>query len=247
MPRQARRVSNNGIYHIILRGNNQQQIFEDPDDYLKFIEILKECKKISEYQIFAFCLMGNHIHLLIKPTKENLEKILKRIGIRYVYWYNRKYNRVGHLFQDRFKSESVDADRYFLTVLRYIHQNPVKAGISNINYKFSSYNDYIRMTHEELTDVDFLFDMINRKNFIAFNNVLNDDACMEYKSQNFRMNDEKAKEIITDISGIKTLNEFQALDATKRDENMQLLKNYGFPIKQICRLTGISRGVIQRA
>lgn len=247
MPRQAREISSKGIYHIMLRGNNQQQIFEDQDDNLRFIGILKECKKISEYQIFAFCLMGNHVHLVIKPNKENLDKIFKRIGIRYVCWYNRKYNRIGHLFQDRFKSETVNDNRYLLTVVRYIHQNPVKAGLSNINYKFSSYNDYIRKTENRLTDVGFLFDIINRNNFIDFNNVYSDDACLEYKPHNSRMNDEKAKEIIAEITGIATLNGFLTLDATKRDEKIQLLKNYGFPIKQISRLTGISRGVIQKA
>ena len=88
--------------------------------------------------------MGNHIHLLIKPEKEPLEQVFKRIGGRYVYWYNVKYQRVGHLFQDRFKSEPVEDDSYFLTVIRYIHQNPVKAGLcKNIkDYKYSSYAEY---------------------------------------------------------------------------------------------------------
>ena len=131
MPRQARRLSESGIYHIMLRGINRQQIFEDPEDYDKFIDVLKACKEVSGFEIYAYCLMGNHIHLLIKPDKEPLELIFKRIGSRYVYWYNWKYNRTGHLFQDRFKSEPVDSDEYFLTVLRYIHCNPVKSGLTD--------------------------------------------------------------------------------------------------------------------
>jgi REP element-mobilizing transposase RayT len=73
--------------------------------------------------------MGTHVHLLIKEETEALGKIMKRIGVRYVYWYNRKYERSGHLFQDRYKSEPVDDDGYFMTVLRYIHQNPRKSGL----------------------------------------------------------------------------------------------------------------------
>ena len=96
----------------------------------KFLQILKECKAISECKLLAYCLMGNHFHLLIKIENESLEQVFKRICGRFVYWYNTKYQRVGHLFQDRFKSEPVENDAYLLTVIRYIHQNPVKAGIS---------------------------------------------------------------------------------------------------------------------
>lgn len=129
MPRQARKKSESGIYHIMLRGINQQQIFEDREDYEKFLEILKDCKAICEFKLFAYCLMGNHIHLLIQEGTESLEQVFKRLCGRFVYWYNVKYRRVGHLFQDRFKSEPVDSDDYFFTVQRYIHQNPIKAGL----------------------------------------------------------------------------------------------------------------------
>lgn len=143
MPRQARGLSESGIYHIMLRGINQQQIFEDEEDSHKYLEILKTCKTISKFKIFAYCLMGNHIHLLIKIEKENLELIFKRIGARFVYWYNWKYQRNGHVFQGRFKSEPVEDDRQLLAIIRYIHRNPLKSGLGNLNYKYSSYNKYI--------------------------------------------------------------------------------------------------------
>ena len=110
MPRQARRKSESGIYHVMLRGINKQVIFEDEEDSLKFLETLKNYKAISGYKIFAYCLMSNHIHLLLKVEKENLDLIIKRIASSYVYWYNWKYHRSGHLFQDRFKSEPVEDD-----------------------------------------------------------------------------------------------------------------------------------------
>ena len=96
MPRQARKKSSSGIYHIMLRGINQQQIFEDSEDFNKFLQVLKDSKAISEFKIFAYCLMGNHIHLLIQEQKEPIEQIMKRIATRFVYWYNIKYQRVGH-------------------------------------------------------------------------------------------------------------------------------------------------------
>lgn len=82
---------------------------------------------VSGYKVFAYGLMSNHIHILIKAEKEEPNLIMKRIACSYVYWYNSKYYRNGHLFQDRFRSEPVETDEYFLTVLRYIHQNPIKA------------------------------------------------------------------------------------------------------------------------
>jgi REP element-mobilizing transposase RayT len=81
-------------------------------------------------QICAYCLMKNHVHLLIRIGQEDLQHFMRKVGAKYVYWYNWKYDRVGGLFQDRYKSEPVEDDGYFLTVLRYIHQNPVKAGRS---------------------------------------------------------------------------------------------------------------------
>ena len=88
----------------MLRGINKLQIFEEKEDYEKFLEVLKSCKAISEFKLYAYCLMGNHIHLLIKKGKESLETIFKRIGGKFVYWYNVKYQRVGHLFGDEITS-----------------------------------------------------------------------------------------------------------------------------------------------
>jgi len=109
----------------MLRGINRQQIFEDAEDCYKFLTILREYKGICEYSVYAYCLMGNHIHLLLKEGTESLEQVFKRVCGKFVYWYNSKYQRVGHLFQDRFKSEPVDSQEYLQTVLRYIHQNDV--------------------------------------------------------------------------------------------------------------------------
>ena len=98
MPRQARKKSKSNIYHIILRGINRQIIFEDSEDYTKFIETLDRYKTVSGYNVFAYCLMSNHIHMLIKAEKEEPDLIMKRIAGSYVYWYNSKYYRNGHLF-----------------------------------------------------------------------------------------------------------------------------------------------------
>lgn len=191
--------------------------------------------------------MGNHIHLLIKEEKEPTEKIFKRICSRYVYWYNVKYQRVGHLFQDRFKSEPVENDSYFLTVIRYIHQNPVKAGLcKNIkDYKYSSYAEYI--SNSQIVDTDFVFDMISKKEFEQYNNTENEDRCLEINDKpKIRVTDEQAKKIIEKYSKCKNASEFQKLDTVNRDEFIAIFKQKGLSIRQISRLTGVSYGIVRK-
>ena len=247
MPRQARKKSSIGIYHIMLRGVNQQQIFEDQEDCDKFLQVLKDCKAISEFKIFAYCLMGNHIHILLQETKEPIELLMKRIATRFVYWYNIKYRRAGHLFQDRFKSEPIENDAYFLTVLRYIHQNPVKAGIcKNIAaYENSSYNEYFK--NSDLVDSDFVFDIIAKEDFAAFNNEEVFDACLDVEDKpKIKVTDEQAKKIIEKISKCKNVADFQALDIKIRDKYLKRLRESGLSIRQISRLTGVSFNIVRK-
>jgi len=248
MPRNARVKSESGIYHIMLRGINQQLIFEDEEDNRKFLEILNDCKAVSGYKLFAYCLMGNHIHLLIKVEKEELEQIFKRIGGRYVYWYNGKYSRVGHLFQDRYKSEPVETDDYFLTVLRYIHQNPVNANISKKvdGYLWSSYNEYINPKVGQLTDIGFVLEMIGKTEFVRFNNQVNEDKCLELEEKKFRLTDEQAKKEMAKISKCDNSSEFQELDIKKRDKFIKAFKENDMSVRQISRLTGVNFGIIRK-
>ena len=247
MPRLPRQKSDSGIYHIMLRGINQQTIFEDDEDYFKFVETLENYKAISGYKLFAYCLMSNHIHILIKVEKEDLDLIMKRIAGRYVYWYNWKYYRKGHLFQDRFKSEPIEDDSYFLTVLRYIHQNPVKAGIvkSIDDYLFSSYNDYVN-EDSKIVNFDFAFSIMKKDEFIAFNNEKNDDICLDIKPKEFRINDSDAKKIIKKVSKCDNATEFQELSQDIRDNFIKKLKENGLSVRQISRLTGISKGIVEK-
>ena len=247
MPRQARKKSSSGIYHVMLRGINKQQIFEDKEDCEKFLWVLKETKAVSEYRLFAYCLMGNHIHLLIKEEKEPIEQIFKRIGGKFVYWYNIKYQRVGHLFQDRFKSEPVEDDAYLFTVLRYIHQNPVKAKLcENVeDYEFSSYREYT--DNKWIVDTDFILDMLPLDEFTAFNHEENVDKCLEIEeNKSIRLTDEQARFIIKLCSGCNNATEFQALQKAEQKKNIETFKEKGLSIRQIVRLAGISKGLVEK-
>ena len=247
MPRKAREKSTTGIYHVMLRDINQQQIFEEREDYIKLLEIIKEYKAISDFEVYAYCLMGNHIHLLIKVKKEPLEQIFKRIGGKFVYWYNVKYQRVGHLFQDRFKSEPVETMDYLMTVIRYIHQNPVKAGICKEieDYPYSSFKEYI--DRAQIVDVEFILNMRDLERFVKFNKIKNDDKCLDIVDKaKIRVTDEQAKLIIKKISKCDSVAEFQALDLKNRDKLIGKFKDKGVSIRQISRLTGVSKGIIEK-
>ena len=230
----------------MLRGINQQQIFEDREDYEKFLEILKDCKAICEFKLFAYCLMGNHVHLLIQEGTESLEQVFKRLCGRFVYWYNVKYRRVGHLFQDRFKSEPVDSDEYFFTVLRYIHQNPTKAGLrkSVEGYAYSSYIEYFN--ENSFVDRDYVLNLMTMDEFVGLNKKVVDTSCMDIAEKAIiRVTDEQAKELIHKISKCENISDFQSLDTKQRDKYLKKLKEQGLSIRQLSRLTGISFGVIR--
>lgn len=250
MPRKAREKSSTGIYHVMLRGINRQVIFQDNEDYQKLIDTIIGYKEICGYEIYAYCFMSNHIHLLIKEGKEDLGIVFRRIGASFVHWYNMKYKRSGHLFQDRYKSEVVESDKYFLTVLRYIHQNPIKAGIENdiAKYPRSSYNEYLRKNY--LCDTEFALSIfaVEKKNaiesFEKFNKEENEDKCLEYKDS-FIIDDREATEIMTEIAKVKSTTEIQRFEKDKRDKVIKEFKKKGLSIRQIERLTGVSFGIIR--
>ena len=245
MPRQARKKSSTGIYHVMLRGINRQQIFEDEEDRERFLDTLLNYRDECGYQVYAYCLMGNHIHVLLKEGREDLTQIFKRVAGSYVYWYNWKYHRCGHLFQDRYKSEVVEDDGYFLTVLRYIHQNPVKAKISKRaeDYAYSSMREYLKVSR--LVDVDFALSILPMEQFIDYHREENTDTCMEIENT-FRLNDEDAKALIRKVSKCQNIAEFQLLDSATRNSCIHKLREKGLSIRQISRLTGISKKIVER-
>lgn len=244
MPRQARKKSSSGIYHIMLRGINRQQIFEDAEDQERFLETLENYKDLCGYTIYAYCLMGNHVHILMREGKEDLTQVFKRIAGSYVYWYNWKYHRSGHLFQDRFKSEPVEDDAYFLTVLRYIHQNPVKAKICKCaeEYQYSSMQEYLK--HPVLVDTGFALSMLPGTQFFEYHQEANDDKCMEMEAS-FRLTDDDGKKLIFKIAKCKNATEFQQLEAEKRNACIRKLHENGMSIRQISRLTGITKRIVE--
>jgi putative transposase len=145
MARQLRIEYEGAFYHITSRGNQKGHIFWDERDRHEFKKILVRTKERYGYLLHAYVLMDNHFHLLIETPLANIKQIMQNINTSYTVYVNRIHDRVGHLFQGRYKAFIVDKENYLLELGRYIHLNPVRAGIVKMpeDYRWSSYNDYI--------------------------------------------------------------------------------------------------------
>lgn len=129
-------------HHVIQRGNDRQTVFREDADYARYLGWLREVAAAHGLAVHAYVLMPNHVHLLVTPpTDAALSKAMQSLGRRYVRWFNDKYGRTGTLWEGRFRSTVIDADRYLLACSRYIELNPVRAGIVNAPelYRWSSY------------------------------------------------------------------------------------------------------------
>ncbi len=242
----VRRNSSTGFYHVILIGNNHQRIFEDREDCRKFLYVLGDSQRSCGFTVLAYCLMSNHIHLLVRPAKISLGNVFMGFGARYVRWYNEKYSRTGHLFQERYKSKPVNNLPYLLTVVRYIHLNPVKAGICKApdQYEFSSFRNYFT---NPLIDSEFMTTLLSRDEFTRFHSIPNNDECMDIDGTLKKaLTDGQAIAEMTRISGCKNASEFQRLDLDKRNETLHKMLGSGVRIRQASRITGISYHVVRK-
>lgn len=244
MGRQAREYSESKIYHIMFRGVNYQDLFEEGQDYKKMLDILYRVKSEMKFEVYAYCMMTNHVHLVIKENKyRDISLIMKKILSNYSRWYNIKYKRTGALIANRYKSMPVEIDEYFLCLIRYIHQNPTKAGIvENLSdYKYSSYNEYLSKTL--LVDKDFVLEMMNIDDFKEFH--LEQETIDFEVTDSSKKTDEKIILHIRKVYGIENPKEISMLDKPQRNSIMMELKSE-YPARQLQRITGISRGIISR-
>lgn len=252
LARQARKRSATGIYHVMVRGINKEPIFRANSDRLHYLEVLAETKEVAPFTFHAYCLMGNHVHLLLQEREEPVGDTLKRIGSSYVYWFNRKYERVGHLFQGRFLSEVVEDDSYFLTVLRYIHQNPVKAGLTQHcqEYPWSSYAVYAGSVQKGSMLVDTAFSLAilgGREPLLRFINSGNNDRCLDIENVT-PLTDSEFLVLADGLLGGAPITSLVKMHPKERDHILVQFKAIeGVTVRQIARLTGLGRWVVSNA
>lgn len=257
MARQARIKSETGIYHVMLRGNERKPVFLDEEDKSKFLEVVLRKKEAAVSRLFAYCVMDNHVHLVIQELENGqpLDTLMKRIGVSYAIYFNKKYKREGHVFQDRFRSEAIEEESYLLSVIRYVHQNPVKAKIvDGLNYRWSSYNIYIGKKGNmsllpEMEEVLSQFSVDKRssvRNFIEYHQAEDNNAFIDVPASNV----ENAKDILDDFLQRQSL----SLDDLNKRENIdkaseiieKLVCETGMSGRQAAEMVGINREKVRR-
>lgn len=241
MAREARKMSNNGIYHVVFRGINKADVFLDDEDHLKLLYIIKDLQDKMPLKIYAYCIMPNHVHILMQD-KDNLSEVMKRMLSRYVIWYNKKYERVGHLFQNRFFSTPVETESYFLAVLQYIYLNPVKGGIvqQGLEYKWSSFRQWFWQVRN-MPDICVRYEKLPVKPQML-------DTKLEAK--NFELVDSVTDmEIRRQTLAILKLKQWQEVQNIKEEELRycvgQLVQK-GAKIRAVARVFGLTRCSINK-
>ena len=248
--RAKRRLSSVDVYHVVARGTGRQLIFEDDDDRAVFLDTLRLALGHTGAELYAWCLMGNHVHLLVHAPIDQVAQFMKELCGTYAQYFNKKAGRTGHLFQERYKSEAVDDDAYLLTVLRYIHDNPAKAGIASASkYAWSSYSEYLGKPG--LCSTDFVSGLFSGKDDYARFHSLNSAsaACLDIPDRQEarrQMTDSQALEVAKDVLGEEDLASVKELVRAERNHAILVLRAAGLSIRQTERITGIGRGAVQR-
>jgi len=253
LSRGIRKLAVSNVYHIIMRGIDKQDVFYDDKDKVFFLYQLFEVKKKFNLQIYAYCLMYNHIHLVIRVKKDLLSKSIQSLGIRYSQYFNKKYNRSGSFFEERFNSKCIENKKYLMDVCRYVHRNPENAGFATVeDYKWSSYNEYIKK--EKIIEKKVLL--------YYFDNDINKfkEFTINYKRDLFqqtresleyefikRLTDEDLGKIIVKRFKLKSISDISKFDQIEKINFIKELSEFpGTNVTQLSRVTRINRKLIQK-
>lgn len=223
MPRKARKISESNYHHVIVQGINKEYIFKRTEDIEKFKEIIIVKLQEVHIEILGYCIMNNHAHFLIfSKTNEELSKFMQKVNTSYSKYYNKVTKRVGYVFRDRYYSQDILSHKQLYNCLKYIHNNPVKAGISRIeNYKYSSYNEFL-----------------NKKEIITSKGIeLLFGATKEYKEEFYRIHTSKVylDEQFYDLKEkdiLEIIREFEK----KHEKNIKEIKDNNKLLKEIIHI-----------
>ena len=226
MARKPRVHYEGALYHVITRGNNKEKVLREESEKEEYLKIIKKYKDRYGFKLYSYCIMDNHAHLLIEVGNIPLSKIMQGIQQVYTQRYNKSKKQTGHVFEQRYKAFLCDKDVYLLNLVRYIHQNPLKAYIKDgIEYKWSSHVEYIDKSNRILVDKEFVLELFS------------DDR---KKAVKIYMDFVEVEESIN-ISQMK--NEEKILDKIKSEKELSQAKSkisYEDIKKKVCKLTGIN-------
>jgi hypothetical protein len=226
----------------MVQGINKEEIFKTEDNKEKYIELLKKYYKEFKIDIIAYCIMDNHVHMLLYANDiKQISNFMKNINSIYAMYYNKKTDRVGYVFRNRFKSVPIMDRKQLYTCIKYIHMNPVKAGKvkEESDYRYSSYNDYLNKTgfiHEEI--LKFIFN--------SSNNYIEKFQSIEYENSKEEVNLKKALEdfLIKEKLTLEHIKQNKII--IKKFVSYLNLNQYKFSKKEVSDIFNISRSTLYR-
>lgn len=246
MPRTGRVVSLTGYNHIIARGNGGICIFEDDEDRYRMLTLFEGKLVGNGIGVTAWCLMSNHFHLMVDDPHGRISSCMSGILTSYAKYFNRKTDRVGHLFQDRFKNIPVENDIQAIALADYIHMNPVKAGVSAVDtYRWSSYRAYAYgYDGFGFCDPGIVLDLVGGS--LEYRHYLDDRLqSAPYDAEPHpRVLDDKVLEIAKQIAAPASLSDIKAMTPTERRPVLCKMRKSGLTVNQIVRAVGLGRATI---
>ena len=244
-----------GFYHVCARGAGKQLIFEGDEDRREFLELMRECCREAGVTVIAWCLMGNHVHLVLADYEDRMSAAMHRLLLTYARRFNKRTRRTGHLFQNRFDRRSLDTDWQVMEAIRSVHADPQEAGISLIErYPWSSFAEHLRAYDGDAADVARGFSdpscvlelFGSAKAFIAYS-LSTPDGCepampdleeTEWERRAFA--DKLSKGLGVKLNGVK------ATPSAQRNIVILGLHDAGFTVRQIEHYTGIGKSTVSR-
>lgn len=241
-----------GFYHVCARGTGKQLIFEGDEDRWEFLELMRDCCREEGVTVIAWCLMGNHVHLVLADYEDRMSAAMHRLLLTYARRFNKRMRRTGHLFQNRFDRRSLDTDWQVMEAVRSVHANPQGAGIALIErYPWSSFAEYLRAYDNDMTrgfsDPSCVLELFgSAKAFIAYSlstpeggePALRDMKETEWERHAFA--DKLAKGLGVPLHGVK------AASSAQRNIVILGLHDAGFTVRQIEQYTGIGKSTVSR-
>lgn len=246
---RPRSVSEADLYHVVVRGTGRMIIFEDDEDRLRFLKSAWDLLGDHRGEILAYCLMDNHVHLLMRMELPLLSDYMHQLNTGYARRFNLRHGRVGHLFQGRFFSEAVTSDEQLLSTVRYIHRNPVKAGMTpTCDFEWSSYRKYLAgpKSAGAKSVLDVFGGIGPFARFHEEGSSAHDFDGFEGSAAH-RLDDGEIPLIAAAALGFDDFPSISSLPKDQRNACLRKLKDAGLSVRQIERLTGIGRGIISRA
>ena len=244
MPRITRILAQSGIYHVTMRGNAKADIFESDEHRRRFLDLLIRYRDEYQFYILAWCLMDNHVHLILAMEDADMSEVLQRLATAYAVYYNNSEERVGHLFQSPFRSKPIEYEQQLINTVRYIHKNPERAQICNEDeYAWSSYAEY--QLKPWITYTELVLGICGGADELLLGAV--DDACVVRETRRpVTISDFEASRILKKELGISSCADVAAMPKGARNEIIRKAARLNLPIGQLARLFGLGERTVYR-